>query len=76
MKMRTFKKIVGGTVSAMMIASSLPVTALAADQQTRGNIGGYDYEMWNQNGQGQASMNPSAGSFTCSWSNIENFLAR
>uniref|UniRef100_UPI0025D5E281 glycoside hydrolase family 11 protein n=1 Tax=Ruminococcus sp. TaxID=41978 RepID=UPI0025D5E281 len=74
--MRTFKRIVGGTVSAMMIASSLPFTVMAADQQTRGNIGGYDYEMWNQNGQGNAQMNPSAGSFTCSWSNIENFLAR
>ena len=47
-----------------------------ADQQTRGNIGGFDYEMWNQNGQGQVSMNPGAGSFSCSWSNIENFLAR
>ncbi|WP_152537183.1 glycoside hydrolase family 11 protein [Ruminococcus flavefaciens] len=74
--MKTFRKIIGGTVSALMIATSMPVVASAADQQTRGNIGGFDYEMWNQNGQGQASMNPGAGSFTCSWSNIENFLAR
>ena len=61
-----------------MIAAGLPSipAANAADQQTRGNIGGYDYEMWNQNGQGNAQMKPSAGSFTCSWSNIENFLAR
>ncbi|MBO4493846.1 MAG: glycoside hydrolase family 11 protein, partial [Ruminococcus sp.] len=72
------KKLISGMLSAFLVASSLPATipAQAADQQTRGNIGGYDYEMWNQNGQGQASMNPSAGSFTCSWSNIENFLAR
>ena len=70
------KRVISGTVSALMIASSIPVAAAAADQQTRGNVGGYDYEMWNQNGQGQASMNPGAGSFTCSWSNIENFLAR
>ena len=76
MKLTKLKKIIGGTVSAMMIAASIPTVASAADQQTRGNIGGYDYEMWNQNGQGQASMNPGAGSFTCSWSNIENFLAR
>ena len=76
MKLKKFKKIISGTVSAMMIAASIPAVASAADQQTRGNIGGYDYEMWNQNGQGQASMNPGAGSFTCSWSNIENFLAR
>ena len=76
MKSKKIRKVISGTVSAMMIAASIPVVASAADQQTRGNIGGYDYEMWNQNGQGQASMNPGAGSFTCSWSNIENFLAR
>ena len=76
MKLKKFKKIISGTVSAMMIAASIPAVASAADQQDRGNIGGYDYEMWNQNGQGQVSMNPGAGSFTCSWSNIENFLAR
>ena len=70
------KKILSGTVSALMIATSIPTVSFAADQQTRGNIGGYDYEMWNKNGQGQVSMNPGAGSFTCSWSNIENFLAR
>uniref|UniRef100_UPI0025DD01B7 glycoside hydrolase family 11 protein n=1 Tax=uncultured Ruminococcus sp. TaxID=165186 RepID=UPI0025DD01B7 len=76
MKLSRIKKVLGGTVSALMIASSIPCAASAADQQDRGNIGGYDYEMWNQNGQGQVSMNPGAGSFTCSWSNIENFLAR
>ncbi|MBP5434083.1 glycoside hydrolase family 11 protein, partial [Ruminococcus sp.] len=76
MKLKRFQKIIGGTISAMVIAASIPVVASAADQQDRGNIGGYDYEMWNQNGQGQVSMNPGAGSFTCSWSNIENFLAR
>ena len=76
MKLSKMKRVISGTVSALMIASSIPVAAAAADQQTRGNVGGYDYEMWNQNGQGQASMNPGAGSFTCSWSNIENFLAR
>ena len=75
-KTSKIKKIISGTVSALMVASSIPFVASAADQQTRGNVGGYDYEMWNQNGQGQASMNPGAGSFTCSWSNIENFLAR
>ncbi|MCR4794143.1 MAG: glycoside hydrolase family 11 protein [Ruminococcus sp.] len=76
MKLNKIKKIISAGASAMMIAASIPAVASAADQQTRGNIGGYDYEMWNQNGQGQVSMNPGAGSFTCSWSNIENFLAR
>ncbi|MBP5580434.1 MAG: glycoside hydrolase family 11 protein, partial [Ruminococcus sp.] len=75
---KTVKQLISSAVTAVMVAASLPsVPAVnAADQQTRGNIGGYDYEMWNQNGQGQVSMNPGAGSFTCSWSNIENFLAR
>ncbi len=80
MRKGTFKKIVSAGVTAMMVAASVPSIPAAvvhgADQQTRGNIGGFDYEMWNQNGQGQVSMNPGAGSFTCSWSNIENFLAR
>ena len=57
-KLSKMKRVISGTVSALMIASSVPVVAAAADQQTRGNVGGYDYEMWNQNGQGQASMNP------------------
>ncbi|WP_143186547.1 glycoside hydrolase family 11 protein [Ruminococcus flavefaciens] len=74
--MSKIKKVISGTVSALMIVSSVPTVVSAADQQTRGNIGGFDYEMWNQNGQGQVSMNPGAGSFSCSWSNIENFLAR
>ena len=70
------------TASAMLLIgnSAFPgnngLTAKAADQQQRGNIGGFDYEMWNQNYTGQASMNPGAGYFTCSWSGIENFLAR
>ena len=78
MNLKSFKRVFSGTIAAMMIAASMPAVTIvnAADQQTKGNIGGYDYEMWNQNGQGQVSMEPSAGSFTCSWSNIENFLAR
>ena len=78
MGLKGFKRVISTTISAMLLAAGVPsVPAVnAADAQERGNIGGYDYEMWNQNGQGQVSMNPSAGSFTCSWSNIENFLAR
>ena len=78
MNFKNIKRVFSFTISAIMIAASMPAATVvkAADQKTRGNIGGYDYEMWNQAGQGQASMEPSAGSFTCSWSNIENFLAR
>jgi hypothetical protein len=76
MKFKGLKRLVSGTVSALMIASCIPTVVSAADQQVTGNIGGYDYEMWNQNYTGTVSMQPSAGSFTCSWSGIENFLAR
>ena len=70
------------TASAMLLIgnSAFPgnnsLTVKAADQQERGNIGGFDYEMWNQNYTGTVSMQPGAGNFTCSWSGIENFLAR
>ncbi|WP_294755239.1 glycoside hydrolase family 11 protein, partial [uncultured Ruminococcus sp.] len=76
------KAISAVTATAMLLMGSpaFPgnntLTAKAADQQERGNIGGFDYEMWNQNYTGQVSMNPGAGNFTCSWSGIENFLAR
>ena len=80
MKKGNFKKFVSAGVSALMVAASIPsvpgAVVQAADQQQRGNIGGYDYEMWNQNYTGNVSMQPGAGSFTCSWSGIENFLAR
>ena len=72
MKKSIFKKIISACTTAVMLASSTSVVpsmvANADDAQDRGNIGGYDYEMWNQYGQGQVSMQPSAGSFTCSWS--------
>ena len=55
-KRSRMKKILSGIVSALMIATSIPTVSFAADQQTRGNIGGYDYEMWNQNGQGQVEI--------------------
>ncbi len=76
MKFKGLKRFIGGTVSAMMITSCIPTAASADDQRQTGNIGGYDYEMWNQNYTGTVSMQPSEGSFTCSWSGIENFLAR
>ncbi len=53
------------------------VTVNAADQQQTGNKDGYDFELWNQNGQGSVNMEVgSSGAFSCSWSNIENCLFR
>ena len=49
----------------------------AADQQKKGNVDGYDYELWNQNGSGSVDMQlGSNGAFSCSWSSIENCLFR
>ncbi|WP_024860072.1 endo-1,4-beta-xylanase [Ruminococcus flavefaciens] len=78
MNFKSIKRVFSCTISAIVIAASMPAATVvkAADQQMRGNIGGYDYEMWNQDGKGQVSMTPGAGSFSCSWSNIDNFLAR
>ncbi|MBR6986084.1 MAG: endo-1,4-beta-xylanase [Ruminococcus sp.] len=79
MKKSRFKKGFAGLMATLMCAMSVPATtAFAADQQDKGKTSdGYDYEMWNQYGQGQVSFNPGTnGSFTCSWSNIENFLGR
>ena len=77
MKLANIKKTLCAAVTVIMAAASIPtITVNAADDQKTGSIGGFDWEMWNQNYTGTVSMQPSAGSFTCSWSGIENFLAR
>ncbi|MDE6102365.1 MAG: glycoside hydrolase family 11 protein, partial [Ruminococcus sp.] len=49
----------------------------AADQQELGNKDGFDYELWNQWGQGSVTMQVgSNGAFSCSWDGIENCLFR
>ncbi len=73
-KLFGFKKVFSAAVSALMITSSIPFTAYSADKQLRGNIGGYDYEMWNQDSVGDIEFEADAGSFTCSWRNIQNFI--
>lgn len=49
--------------------------------QKMGSAGGYDYELWSQNGAGNATMtlNPSTengGAFSVEWSGTINMLAR
>ena len=75
MKLSCIKKLFGIAACAVMTASSVQFTASAADQQERGNIGGYDYEMWNMNYEGEVEFEPGLGSFSCSWKNISNFIA-
>jgi len=40
-----------------------------------GNIDGYDYELWKDNGTTSMTLN-GGGAFSCSWSNINNALFR
>ncbi len=78
MKKSFFKRLVSGFVTSMLCFASIPTfTTNAADQQQMGNKDGYDYELWNQWGQGTATMDVgSNGAFTCSWTGIENCLFR
>ena len=55
----------------------------ASNEQVTRKINGYDYELWNQNKQGTASMtiasngnSVNGGTFKCNWSGIENALFR
>lgn len=79
MKKGVIKKFVCGLLTGLVFAMSAPAipVAHAADQQQMGTKDGYDYELWNQNYQGTATMDVgSNGAFTCSWSGIENCLFR
>lgn len=78
MKKPFFRRLVSGFVSSMLCFASIPTfTTNAADQQQMGNKDGYDYELWNQWGQGTATMDVGDnGAFTCSWTGIENCLFR
>jgi hypothetical protein len=56
----------------------LPVNVQAAITLTSnatGTIDGYDYEYWKDNGTGTMTLN-GGGTFSCSWSNINNILFR
>lgn len=83
MRQGALKRSVSGFLTMLMTAVcffTMPVSQLnsvAADQQQIGNKDGYDYELWNQWGQGSAEMQVgSDGAFSCSWNGIENCLFR
>lgn len=83
MRQGALKRSVSGLLTMLMTAVcffTMPVSQLnsvAADQQQIGNKDGYDYELWNQWGQGSAEMQVgSDGAFSCSWNGIENCLFR
>ncbi len=79
MKCGYFKKAASLVFSLLLCMMLIPsnLMVFAADQQQIGTVDGYDYELWNQYGQGTATMDVgSNGAFTCSWSGIENCLFR
>jgi len=81
----SIKKILTAVFGMMAILSSLSwgqtYTCSNGKSQQMGSAGGYDYELWSQDGAGSATMtlNPSdanGGTFSVEWSGTVNMLAR
>jgi len=81
----SINKILTAVFGMMAILSSLSwgqtYTCSNGKSQQMGSAGGYDYELWSQDGAGSATMtlNPSdanGGTFSVEWSGTVNMLAR
>ena len=81
----SIKKVLTTAFAMAAISSSISwgqtVTCSNGASQKMGTAGGYDYELWSQNGAGTATMklNVSAengGAFEVEWSGTVNMLAR
>lgn len=73
------KRSLCGILTAMIcIAGSLTIPAAnAGPEQLTGTEDGYDWELWNQYGQGTANMTVGKnGTYKCDWSGIQNVLFR
>ncbi len=72
-------KVIFSTFMCLTLLVSLfPANVQAGPTLTSnatGNIDGYDYEYWKDNGNGTMTLN-GGGTFSCSWSNINNILFR
>ena len=84
-KSMSIKKVLTTAFAMAAISSSISwgqtVTCSNGTSQKMGSAGGYDYELWSQNGAGSATMklNVSAengGAFEVEWSGTVNMLAR
>ena len=82
---RSFNNILKMGIAIAAISTSISwgqtVTCSNGTSQKMGTAGGYDYELWSQNGAGTATMtlNPSTengGAFSVEWSGTINMLAR
>ena len=81
----SIKKVLTTAFAMAAISSSISwgqtVTCSNGTSQKMGSAGGYDYDLWSQNGAGSATMklNVSAengGAFEVEWSGTVNMLAR
>ena len=82
---RSFNKIIKMGIAIAAISTSISwgqtVTCSNGTSQKMGSTGGYDYELWSQDGAGTATMtlNPSTengGAFEVEWRGTINMLAR
>ncbi|MBR6833317.1 MAG: hypothetical protein IKM81_08010, partial [Fibrobacter sp.] len=83
---RSIAKIAKMGIAIAAIASSISwgqttLNCSNGQSQKMGSGAGYDYELWSQNGAGNATMtlNPSTengGAFSVEWSGTINMLAR
>lgn len=72
------KKSLCGALTAMICVAGAAVPAAnAGPEQLTGTEDGYDWELWNQYGQGTANMTVGkGGTYKCDWSGIHNVLFR
>ena len=79
----SIKKVLTTAFAMAAISSSISwgqtVTCSNGTSQKMGSAGGYDYELWSQNGSATMKLNVSAengGAFEVEWSGTVNMLAR
>jgi len=81
----SIKKVLTTAFAVAAISTSISwgetYTCSGGTPQKMGSAGGYDYELWSQDGAGKATMtlNPSdenGGAFSVEWSGTINMLAR
>lgn len=82
---RSIAKITKMGIAIVAISSSISwgqtVTCSNGSSQKMGSAGGYDYELWSQNGAGTATMTlnvseENGGAFEVEWQGTINMLAR
>ena len=81
----SIKKVLTTAFAMAAISTSISwgqtVTCSGGRDQQMGSAGGYDYELWSQNGAGTATMKlnvseENGGAFEVEWQGTINMLAR